>query len=399
MKLFPNLVKGVTESLQFIFEKNYQADKVLDYLFKGNPKWGARDRAFVAESVYDMVRSWRKLWAIYENEITFHEPKLMRLFAIYWLLKGNDLPPWEEFKGIDKKYIFDKAKQNFPRAIEFSLHDELDEIGYVELGEQWEKELAAMNQPANIVLRTNTLKTTKRELQKALQRDDILTLPVDEAHDALVLNERKNVFAHPLFKQGHFEVQDAGSQMIAQFLDIQPGMRVIDACAGAGGKALHIAALMENKGRIVAMDVEEKKLAEMRQRARRNGVSIIETKLIESSKTIKRLKDTADRLLMDVPCSGTGVMKRNPDAKYRIDKKFIERLLITQQDILQRYSQMLKQKGLMVYATCSLLPSENKMQVEKFLKANANFELIDEKTLYPSAFGFDGFYMARLRKN
>jgi 16S rRNA (cytosine967-C5)-methyltransferase len=208
------------------------------------------------------------------------------------------------------------------------------------------------------------------------------------------------VFRHAAFKAGLFEVQDASSQLVAAALAVEPGMRVIDACAGAGGKALHLAALMENKGKILAMDVEEWKLQQTKLRARRDGVSIIEPKAIEGTKTIKRLKESADRLLLDVPCSGLGVLRRNPDTKWKLSLDSIQKVQETQQEILQSYPSMLKPGGQMVYATCSILPSENELQVKKFLESEAgkNFELIEDKKVLAQESGFDGFYIARLMK-
>ena len=174
-------------------------------------------------------------------------------------------------------------------------------------------------------------------------------------------------------------------------------MTVIDACSGAGGKSLHIAALMKNKGKIISMDVEERKLIELKKRAIRAGASIIETQLINST-TINKLKNTADRLLLDVPCSGLGVIRRNPDAKWKLNLDFINQIKKTQQEIISNYSQMLKPGGIMVYATCSILPSENQDQVEQFLSNNKNgFEFIEDRKVLPSE-GFDGFYMAAIKK-
>jgi 16S rRNA C967 or C1407 C5-methylase (RsmB/RsmF family) len=216
--------------------------------------------------------------------------------------------------------------------------------------------------------------------------------------DALILQERQNIFTRQQFRDGLFEVQDAGSQLIAPFLDPQPGMRVIDACAGAGGKTLHLAALMKDKGRIIAMDTEAFKLDELKKRARRAGASNnIETRVIDSSKVIKRLEDSADRVLLDVPCSGLGVLRRNPDAKWKLSTAFIDEVKVTQQQVLSQYSSMLKKGGLLVYSTCSILPSENEEQVKAFITSHPQFEMLEQKTLYPSE-GFDGFYMARLKR-
>jgi 16S rRNA (cytosine967-C5)-methyltransferase len=194
-----------------------------------------------------------------------------------------------------------------------------------------------------------------------------------------------------------FEIQDAASQLVAPFLQVKPGMFVIDACAGAGGKTLHVASLMENKGSILAMDVELNKLQELERRAHRAGVEIIRTKVVDSAAISKNI-GRADRLLLDVPCSGLGVLKRNPDAKWKLSNEFIAEIQKTQAKILSDYSMMLKQGGLMVYATCSILPSENQNQIRKFLNNSGNaFELQDEKVILPSQ-GYDGFYMACLKK-
>mgnify|MGYP003520941419 FL=1 len=174
-------------------------------------------------------------------------------------------------------------------------------------------------------------------------------------------------------------------------------MRVVDACAGAGGKTLHLAALMKNKGQIIAMDIHEWKLKELKRRASRNDVQNVQTRLIEA-KTIKKMANTADRLLIDAPCSGFGVLRRNPDAKWKLDQPFLDRIKETQAMILNDYAKIIKVGGLMVYATCSILPSENQEQVEKFLVNNTNYKLISDKTYYPSENGYDGFYMALIER-
>jgi 16S rRNA (cytosine967-C5)-methyltransferase len=285
------------------------------------------------------------------------------------------------------------------KAIYHSIPDWLEQLGAQYFDEEkWNAEMESLNERAELVIRVNTLKITRPKLKSLLETHDIECLTSADFPDAMLLERKGNLFAMQEFKDGLFEVQDAGSQSIAPFLRVEPGMRVIDACAGAGGKTLHLAALMQGKGRIVSMDIEDFKLNELKRRARRNGVPNIETRLIEGAKTIKRLAESADRLLLDVPCSGLGVIRRNPDAKWKLNPEFIERVRLTQEEILSTYPTMLKPGGLMVYATCSILPIENENQVAKFLEANPNFELIEEKHVWPSE-GFDGFYMALIKKN
>jgi 16S rRNA (cytosine967-C5)-methyltransferase len=251
---------------------------------------------------------------------------------------------------------------------------------------------------APVILRTNTLKTTPEALRTKLNQEGYECEILKNPPGALRLIQRKNMFLSEAFKLGHFEIQDGASQMIAPLLELAPGLRVIDACAGAGGKTLHSAALMKNKGRIIALDIHDKKLAELKKRSARAGCDIIEMKLIEGSKTIKRLEKNADRLLLDVPCSGLGALRRNPDSKWKLTEERIEELRQIQADILQTYSVMLKPGGLMLYATCSILPSENEDQVKNFLANNKNFKLIADKHFWPGEGDFDGFYAAQIRR-
>lgn len=394
MKLYRNLCEAVIAGLQDIFDEKKYADKVIEKILKSNPKWGARDRRFIAETIYDIVR-WYRLFRELANA---EENEYWKLLAVWCLWNKTEYPDWEELKGVDRKKVVARYEEvKSTRKLKESIPDWLDELGEKELGNKWPIELAALNEEATVVLRVNTLKISRPELQKQLEEEEIATDAPIEYPDSLLLEQRQNIFTRQAFKDGLFEVQDAGSQLIAPFLLVKPGMRVIDACAGAGGKTLHLAALMQNKGRIVAMDTEEWKLNELKKRARRAGAGNIEPKLIESSKTIKRLENTADRLLLDVPCSGLGVLKRNPDAKWKLNTDFIDRVKELQQHILQDYSSMVKAGGMLVYSTCSFLPTENENQVKNFLAMNSNFQLDEQKSILPSE-GFDGFYMARLKR-
>lgn len=394
MKLHNNTIRGVHTALEAIFEQGQYADKVIERTLKSNPKWGAKDRSFIAETTYEMVRWWRL--------INFLSPtkEYWDLFGTYWLMQGHPLPDWEEFARLQPEKIRGKYENITDPGMLESIPDWLHTLGSKELGDKWAAEIHALNEEAEVVLRVNTLKTTRERLKNLLQADGIGTYLVKGYPDALVLEERQNVFRHPSFKEGLFEVQDASSQLVAAALQVEPGMRVIDACAGAGGKSLHLAALMGNKGKVISMDVEEWKLQQAKLRARRNGVSIFEPKVIEGSKTIKRLKESADRLLLDVPCSGIGVLRRNPDTKWKLSLESLEKVQKTQQELLQAYPSMLKKGGQLVYATCSILPSENEEQIKKFLESEAgkDFELIEDKKVLAQESGFDGFYIARLLK-
>lgn len=399
MRLHRNLVLAVIHALDLIYNENEYADKVVQKTLKLDKRWGVRDRKFVAETIYDMVR-WKRLY----NEIAgtkehYSRDNLWKNFAVWATLKGIDLPDWRYFEGTPTRRIkgkFDELQSI--RKFRESIPDWLDETGEAELGKQWDVEIKELNKQARVILRTNTLKTTRKELQRLLREEEIETETVPSAPDALVLVERKNVFLSQAFKKGLFEVQDASSQLVAPFLDVKPGQKVIDACAGAGGKTLHLASLMENKGQIIALDIHGHKLAELKKRAKRDGAHNIETRTIEGTKSIKKLKGKADRVLIDAPCSGIGVLKRNPDSKWKLNADFIDRIRKTQAEILDQYASMVKTGGKLVYATCSILPSENEKQVKAFLANHKEFEMIKDKKVSPAASGFDGFYMALMEK-
>lgn len=400
MKVHRVLVEAVINALEQIFMEGKYADKVIERIFKANPKWGSRDRAYIAENVYEMVRWWRLINFVGDNnESNINKGSLWHLFGVWQVLKGAEYPAWTEFKNVNPSTIA-KHKEEAQKdiAISQSIPDWLNDLGRSQLGDAWPKEITALNKTADFIIRTNTLKTTRANLLKELAKLDIKAEQLADYPDAIRIVKRANLFSTPLFKAGMFEVQDASSQKVAAFLDVKPGMHVIDACAGAGGKTLHLSSLMQSKGRIISMDTEAWKLDELKKRAKRAGAQNIETRVIDD-KTINKLKNSADRVLLDVPCSGLGVIKRNPDAKWKLKPEFINNIIQTQQHILAEYSQMVKPGGYLVYATCSILPSENNQQVELFLKNNSNFELVKQEVVSPLLSGFDGFFMALLKKN
>jgi len=393
-----NLLIGIHDALEetFFQDKKY-ADKVLERLLKAHKKWGSADRQVVSEIFYDIVR-WKKRLEYYMGEGT-KPSNIYNLILAYLLWKKVKYKKFDEFDGIKTGGILSKLdKKTFPtKAIEHSVPDWLAGLFEKELGAKWEKEMSALNEQAPVILRANSLKISAENLVEILKEEGVNSFVLRGYPNAVQLEEKKNVFLTSAFKEGFFEVQDASSQKIAELLDVKEGMRVVDACAGAGGKTLHIAALMKNKGQIIALDIYEWKLAELKRRAKRAGAFNIETRFIEDNKVIKRLHNTADRLLIDAPCSGLGVLKRNPDSKWKIDEDFINRIKTEQENILQNYSKILKKGGKMVYATCSILPSENGEQVRKFLSENTEFALVKEENIMPSD-GYDGFYMALIER-
>jgi len=402
MRLHRNLCFAIIDGVLEVFNDNKYADKVIQSLLKRDKRWGSRDRGFVAETTYDIVR-WKRLYAeISEVKEPFSRDDAWRLFAVWATLRGIKLPDWKYFENTPTRKIkgrFDEVCKI--RKIKESIPDWIDALGIKELGESvWSKELTKQNEQADVILRVNTLKTSKKELQSKLLSENIETVKIKGYPNALKLVERANAFKTEAFKMGWFEVQDASSQLVADFLEVAPGMKVVDVCAGAGGKTLHLSALMQNKGSLIAMDIYESKLKKLKVRAKRNGAHNIDLRLINSTKPIKKLKEKADRLLIDAPCSGLGVLRRNPDSKWKLKPEFLDKIKKTQQHILQDYSKILKPGGKMVYATCSVLPSENQEQIAKFIASEEGrqFKLIKEKKIFAHKSGYDGFYMALLEK-
>lgn len=393
-----HLVQSAVQCVQEIFSEKKYADKAIERLFKQNRRWGARDRRFFAETVYEIVRHWRKLSFLAGTD------EAWSVIGTYLFLQYKEIPDWAEFDSVDLQRIRHKLDEHMNDEIAHSFPDWLHQLGQSEFGAEWPALMRALNRPADVYLRTNTLRTDRDSLTKSLAQEEIEVEPVlSEKFDlsqALQMRKRKNVFVSQAFKKGLFEMQDAASQLVAPLLELQPGLRVADACAGAGGKSLHMAALMKNKGKIIAMDIHDWKLKELKTRAARAGVDIIETKQIESSKTVKRLEESFDRVLLDVPCSGLGVLRRNPDSKWKLSTEEIKRLVALQAEILGQYSRMCKPGGVLVYATCSILHRENEQQVEAFLKTEggANWSMERQLRVWPHRDGYDGFFAAVLRR-
>ncbi|MBN1989816.1 MAG: hypothetical protein JW783_10500 [Bacteroidales bacterium] len=377
----------------FIEERSY--DQCVSYWIKQITPNKSYSKGFFAEAFMEVIR-WARLLS-HIGQCPFLPKSALDVATIVntWLRFAK--PKTDNAAQVSEALAAYAKTQGLAEQVVLSVPDWLFEQGVQELGSAWTTELAALNTIPQIVLRANSLKISTQQLKNRLAEEGTQTREVENLPLALVLESRINIFSSQGFQQGYFELQDLSSQQVAPFLEVEPGMRVVDACAGAGGKSLHIATLMQSKGKLLSLDTVLWKLEQLKKRAVRAGISIIETRSIESSKTIKRLAQTADRLLLDVPCSGTGVFRRNPDARWKLTPKQLDELKVVQADILDRYTAMVKVGGKLVYSTCSIFPSENEMQVEAFLqRCNGQFKLEAEKKIKPSESGSDGFYMARL---
>ena len=397
MSITRSLVQTLSECIENVLESSPHADKALTQLLHNNPQWQLDERQYVVSNYYHIFRFKRLLEYVQEQN------GISRDGFGYWLtaqvVTQQTLPEWLD----TETYDFDALSASIetaPEAVKLSMPDWLHEIAQAQLGEQWSDIAMGLNQSAIQYIRPNTLKCDLESLQQSLAKEGITVSQVQlDSHIALKVESNSHLFRSQAFQAGWFEMQDAGSQQIAPFLQVKPGHKVVDACAGAGGKSLHLAALLENKGRLLSLDIHEHKLETLKQRAKRAGVHVAETRAIQNNKTIKRQKEKFDRVLLDVPCSGLGVLKRNPDTKWHLNSQNLDTLIALQSDILQRYSQMCKVGGKLVYATCSVLPAENEQQVQQFLDHNPNWQLEASLSLLPGInTEFDGFYAARLVK-
>lgn len=398
--------------------------------FRKERKLGSKERRFVAETVYGMVRHLRRIdeaLRVGGLKSGSHAPDKARLLA--YLVLEEQMPvvraaeriptlDWQRVADIDTRLAreSDRARR---LALTHSLPDWLSQLLCADLGERAESVALALNRRAPMTVRVNTLRTTVAEARAALADLEIETRPGEYTESALHLATRTNLFALPPFKKGHFEAQDEGSQLVAELVAPPPKARVVDFCAGAGGKTLALAAHMGNRGRIVATDIARYKLEELARRARRAGVSNVQRAVLEDGfpKALTDLEGRAQRVLLDVPCSGLGALRRNPEARWRLRPADLERLPETQLDICNRAMSLTAKGGRMIYATCTILTRENQRVIERFLAAHENFEAMPVKAIWgrersasitdesgtylsvgPDTHGCDGFFAAVLRR-
>ena len=384
LRIHSNLLDGILEILKESFSSKIYAHRIIENQLKSKRKWGSRDRAFVAKHSYEMIRWWRLLWFLKGEEPSLSKDKLNELFEVYrsWAI--------EETLSIPKNLSIGIAQSYAPW---------FDKIAEKELGKEWVSISEALNREANVILRANSIKTTKDELLKILSAEGIETRETKISAEAIVLKKRKNLKNLTSFKSGLFEIQDGGSQLIPNFLNPVEGDKIIDCCSGAGGKALSLAAKIKNRGEILCIDTNRKKLKELESRANRAGVTCIKTLHYKNKKDLQKISNWSSKLLLDVPCSGTGVIRRDVDIKWKLNPKILADTIELQKEILDTYSSLLKPGGILIYATCSILPSENEDQIYKFLNRNKTvFELQKQKRLSPMNEDSDGYYVAVLKK-
>ncbi len=416
MSISPAQLQSASQALRSVLTFEYPADAVLSRYFRDLREIGARDRAFVAEAVYGVLRRKRTLERLCGPQA---QP---RHLVLAWLarVEGTPLRHLEALHGRDKEFFTEVKAKSLPEptlAENADLPDWLAERLSAYLSPEQVLALArSMNNPAPLDLRVNPLKLDRDALVARLQADGIPCAPGKFSPLAVRLEGKPALQRHPLFLDGSFEVQDEGSQLLGYLLQPKRGEMVVDFCAGAGGKTLLLGALMRNTGRLYAFDVSEKRLSKLKPRVARSGLSNIHPVVIDSENEtrVKRLAGKIDRVLVDAPCSGLGTLRRNPDLKWRQSPEALAELTVKQAAILASAARLVKVGGRLVYATCSVLPEENQDVVEAFLAANPGFVKLNASEvlakhdiqvesgellqLSPATHDTDGFFAAVLER-
>lgn len=370
------------------------ADLVANAFFRTRRFIGGGDRRAVAERVWGILRRYGQLawWlnrvghpyrgarAIVAADLILVEALGMRqLEALFDGGRYRPAPLEEaEFRALRQLEGHSLPHPDQPDWVRLNVQEWVAPHLKEAYGDAWGREIAALEIPPPVDLRVNRLKASVVQAKEALAREGIEVEPMRYASNGLRLKRRLSVVAGDAFQGGLVEIQDEGSQLVAALVDAQPGMQVADYCAGAGGKTLAMAALMNNKGRVVAMDVFETRLDRSAQRLRRAGAHNVERRTIDSDnrKWLKRQAGAFDRVLVDAPCTGTGTWRRNPDGRWTLRPEDLAELVPKQAAILDAASRLVKPGGGLVYATCSILPAENERQIEGFLERHSDFEVV-----------------------
>ncbi|HEY0488168.1 MAG TPA: RsmB/NOP family class I SAM-dependent RNA methyltransferase [Telluria sp.] len=414
MRLPPAILANTEEVLREILRFSAPADTTLSRYFKDHPRLGGRERGAIAEGVYAVLRN-KSFFTDFAGS-----GNGMRRLAILGLAEAVGVESMgglseEEVEFLNR--IKDIDRTLMPAQKRANLPDWLYEKFVAQYGEEETVTLAeALNQPAPLDLRVNSIKATRDDVMAELALAPIAAEPMPFAPLGLRIHRKPSLQNLPLFKSGAIEVQDEGSQVLSQIVGAKRGEMVVDFCAGAGGKTLALGALMRNTGRLYAFDVSEKRLAKLKPRLARSGLSNVHPVQIahERDVKIKRLAGKVDRVLVDAPCSGLGTLRRNPDVKWRQKPEAVTEMHDKQIAILDGAARLLKGGGRLVYATCSLLDEENEQVVEQFLAAHDDFELVpmnkvlaeqkielemgDYLKLLPHKHQTDGFFAAVLER-
>ena len=441
MKL-SSLIGHASELLQLVRSSEKPADGVIDIFFRSHKYLGSHDRRFIAESTYGTLRHLRKCESLLMHALGANAEDMIPedgflLLIVTYLLAVEQRTPIEvvdlqpAMKSGKLKPLLGSLLQSLstPHAAQTTdlVERLVEEYSYPDwmvrrfLDQYGEKETVllceSLNGQAPLTLRVNSLKSSVEGCQETLKQEGVVTERTRLSPFGLVVPKRINIFQIPAFRDGLFEVQDEGSQLLPFLLDPKPTAKVLDACAGAGGKTLELAAIMKNRGEIVAADVHSFRLDQLRKRAQRAGVSNVRIRLVQDVTDLAdKYTEYFDIVLIDAPCSGIGTLRRNPGMKWMVTEETVREVSEKQLHILEECVPFVKAGGRIAYATCTLFCEENETVVEKFLSAHADFA-IDDPPLDRAKFDFapynvgkyikfspvrdgtDGFFIAVMKKH
>lgn len=435
--LLPSLLGHIQELLAQVLSSNKPPDNLIDSFFRSRKYLGSHDRRFIAEALYGTLRHLRRAKVILHSAlagVNVSPTEQARLLPIVYLLRieGRDITD-DLNKVLQSSSIHIVSHELLDRIKNAALPspaDESERIGLEYSFPKWmvdrfvaqygisetEQICRSLNEQAPITLRVNSLKGTVEECQSALQREGVETTRTRFSSNGLNVSKRMNVFGLRSFPDGLFEVQDEGSQLICLLLEPKPTFRVLDACAGAGGKSLALAAIMKSCGEIVAVDVNRYRLDELRKRARRAGAHNIRPRLVDDLTHLREeFAGYFDLILIDAPCSGIGTIRRNPGMKWSVTEETVQEVAEKQRHILNSVAALVKDGGRIAYATCTLLNDENEAVVESFLEKQDDFNIGDPSSLVetwnlhnalfgkfiklmPHVHGTDGFFCAIMQR-
>lgn len=412
----PGRLQAVIDILTEIHDKPQAADRYLEKWARGNRYAGSKDRRAISEAVYQVLRNRRLL----SEAVGSDRPRLVAM-ASYHLLHGHSIEDicamadggkfgpvvlndaeLDALKASSARVAsIGASMDDDQKAIRFSVPEWAEADMRRALGDTFDANAEALLERAPLDIRVNPLKTSLEQVQSCLAEQDILVEPIDGIATGLRVTQGRNIMQTELYKDGSIEVQDAGAQLTSLLCNAKRGMTILDYCAGAGGKALAMAAQMEHHGRIFVHDEERRRLKPLWERAKRAG-----TELIELAKDLPELEDSLDLVVVDVPCSGSGRWRRNPETKWQMDREALDDLCALQAKILKEAMKYVRPGGRLVYITCSILDCENKSQTDRFIAENEAFAYDMEGQgldhgflqLSPAQNATDGLFIASFRR-
>jgi 16S rRNA (cytosine967-C5)-methyltransferase len=379
MRISAKLIDAAVAALTEVMRFEHPADAVLSQFFREQRVMGQRDRGFVAETVYAVLRRRRYLERLVAPDLA---PRRLALAALLRVQGVSQRQLAAAVSAEEAAWLTEQkaeAELSLTLAEQADLPDWLAERLLQRMSADQLLELArGLNQGAPLDVRVNPLKATREDVLLKLNADGIEAQACPYSPLAIRLKRKPALQRNPLYLSGAIEVQDEGSQLLAYLLAPRRGEMVVDFCAGAGGKTLLLGALMRSTGRLYAFDVAEKRLSRLRTRVARSGLSNVHPICINSENDVrvKRLTEKIDRVLVDAPCSGLGTLRRNPDLKWRQTPEGVAELARKQASILSGAARLVKPKGRLVYATCSILPEENEEIIAGFLETHPQFRLV-----------------------